>query len=176
VRLVVERHIARDDGDSERLARFRHPLDCLRELPGDLGLLRVPEVEAVRDRKRPSARTGDVSRGFEDCELPAGAWIKRGEPAGAVQRDREPAERGAEAEHGGIETRTPHRARADEMVVALVDRRPATHVGRREKAQELFRPGADRSVGDLSREATRLDLDPVPRRLLGEEARRNRTG
>ena len=46
-RLVVERHVAADDRDAERLARPRQTLDRLDQLPGDVRLLGVAEVQAV---------------------------------------------------------------------------------------------------------------------------------
>src|SRR3546814_2759851 len=45
VRLVVEGDVAGDDGHAERLAGERHAFDHLGELPGDLRLLRVAEVQ-----------------------------------------------------------------------------------------------------------------------------------
>src|SRR5919198_720734 len=64
--LVVERDVARDDREAERLARERHALDRLGQLVADLRRLRVPEVEAVRDRGGTGARAGDVAGRLAD--------------------------------------------------------------------------------------------------------------
>ena len=71
VGLVVERDVARDDRDAQRLARLRHPLDRLGELPRDLALLRVAEVETVRQPDRLGPGAGDVPRRLEHGERPA---------------------------------------------------------------------------------------------------------
>ena len=57
---------------AERLARLRHPLDRLGELPADLGLLGVAEVEAVGEAERLAAGAGDVARRLEDRGCAAG--------------------------------------------------------------------------------------------------------
>ena len=88
VGLVVERHVAGDDRDAERLRGLRDPLDRLRELVRDLRLLGIAEVEAVGEPDRLAARAGDVARraehrlhaGGERVEL---AWSR------PLQRDRD---------------------------------------------------------------------------------------
>ena len=85
VRLVVERDVARDDRDAERLARGRHALDRLGQLPGDLRLLGVAEVEAVGDRERLAAGAGDVARRLEHGQRAAGVRV---EPARSGRRRR----------------------------------------------------------------------------------------
>ena len=146
VGLVVERDVAGDDGHAEGLARLRHPLDRLGELPGDLRLLRVPEVEAVRDRDRRSARTGDVSSGLEDGERTAGARVERGDPAGSVQRQREPANSWPEAEHGCVEAWPANRPRSDQVVVPAEDGPAAGDVRGAEEVEEVVTPGRIRGV------------------------------
>ena len=123
----------------------RDPLDRLGELPGDLGLLRVAEVEAVGEPERLAAGAGDVARRLEHGERAAGARCERGDPAGPVERDGEPAQRRAQPEHGRVEAGPAHRARADELVVALVD------------------PGARRMFGEARSSSERL----LARRAVG---------
>src|SRR5207237_7956891 len=65
VGLVVERDVARDDRNPERLRSLRDSVDSLGQLPADLGLLGVAEVEAVGQRERFAARAGDVARRFQ---------------------------------------------------------------------------------------------------------------
>src|SRR6185312_2258843 len=62
VGLVVEGDIARDDRNPKRLRRLRDGLDRVAELPADLRLLGVAEVEAVGQRERLAAGAGDVAR------------------------------------------------------------------------------------------------------------------
>ena len=81
VGLVVERDVSGHDRNAERLAGARHALDRLGQLPGDLGPLRIAEVEAVGDGERPAAGAGDVSRRLEDGERAAGPRVERGERA-----------------------------------------------------------------------------------------------
>src|SRR5262249_61911489 len=64
-RLIVEGHVAADDWDPERVARQRDPLDGANELPRDVRLLWVAEVQAVRESKRPSSDTGEVRGALE---------------------------------------------------------------------------------------------------------------
>ena len=54
--LVVERHVAADHGHAQRQAGVAQPLDRARELPRDVRLLRVAEVEAVGEAERLGAR------------------------------------------------------------------------------------------------------------------------
>ena len=62
VGLVVEADVAAGDRDVERPAGRAHALDRARELPHDLGPLRVAEVEAVGRADRQAAGAGDVAR------------------------------------------------------------------------------------------------------------------
>ena len=68
VGLVVERDVAGDDRDAELLGGLGDALDRLRELPADLGLLRVAEVEAVGEPDRLAAGAGDVQRRAETAQ------------------------------------------------------------------------------------------------------------
>ena len=61
--VVVERDVAGDDRDPERLRGLRDPLDRLRELVRDLRLLGIAEVEAVGEADRLTAGARDVARG-----------------------------------------------------------------------------------------------------------------
>src|SRR5262249_34989344 len=77
--LVVERDVSGDDRSPERLRCKRHPVDRLGELPGDLALLRVAEVQAVGQSDRLATRTGDVARRLEYSESPAHARSNAGD-------------------------------------------------------------------------------------------------
>ena len=174
VRLVVERHVPGDDGSAERLARGRHAVDRLRELPADLRLLGVAEVEAVREADRLAADARDVARGLEHGERAAGERVETGDPALPVEREGEAAHGGTQPEHGGVETGSADRARADELVVAAVDELAAAQSRRREELEERLVGGRRRPT--ISRAgvagATRL-LDLVARALVGQETGRD---
>jgi hypothetical protein len=49
VRLVVQRHVSGDDREVQDIAGGGDPVDRGCEFPSDLRLLRIPEVEAVRE-------------------------------------------------------------------------------------------------------------------------------
>ena len=85
--LVVERDVARDDRQAERLAGQRHPLDRLGQLVADVGGLGVSEVEAVGDRGRPGAGAGDVPGGLADGLMPprrGSSQVRRPLPSSAT--------------------------------------------------------------------------------------------
>ena len=170
VGLVVEGDVARHDGNAEHLARARHALDRLGQLPRDLGLLRVAEVETVGCGKGATSRAGDVAGGLEDRAGARGPCGRRRGAAGAVERDGEPAQRGPEAQNGCVEARPPHRSGPDEVVVALVDGPAAADVRRGEQREELVALGSNRRVLDRRLERARLRLEAVARRVLGEVA------
>ena len=84
--------------DAERLGGLRDALDRLGQLPADLGLLRVAEVQAVGKPERLAAGAGDVARGAE-----------HGQGAGAERialASRRPVERDGEAAVRRVRRRT----------------------------------------------------------------------
>src|SRR5258708_15074717 len=115
--LVVERHVPGDNRNAELVGRLRDAFDRLLELPADLGLLRVAEVQAVRERERLPARARDVHRGLHH-RAPAGRERIASAQARPVERNSDAA-RAVDAQHSSIETGTSNRARADEVVVLL---------------------------------------------------------
>ena len=123
-------------GIAERLAGGGHALDRLGQLPGDLRLLGVAEVEAVGDRERLAAGAGDVARRLEHGQRAAGVRVEPGDAARAVEADGEPSVRGPEPEDGGVEPGPADSARADEVVVAAVDPGAAAEVRRREELEQ----------------------------------------
>src|SRR5439155_15269634 len=105
--LVVERYVPRDDGHPERLGRNRDRLDGLLELPGDLRLLGIAEVEAIGQPDRPAACARHVATRVEDRLQ---ARLERIALAGARarQRDGEAAVRRPEPQYGRVEARSAH--------------------------------------------------------------------
>ena len=88
-RLVVERDVAADDRDRERAAGVREAGDRARELPGDVGLLRVAEVEAVGEPERLGADAGEVGAALEHGLDGAAVGVAGDPPPVAVDRDRD---------------------------------------------------------------------------------------
>ena len=174
VGLVVERDVPGDDRDPERLAGGGHALDRLGELPGDLRLLRVPEVQAVGDRERLAAGARDVARRLEHGERTAGVGVEPGDPAGAVEADGEAAKRGPKPEDGRVEPGPADGARADEVVVPAVDPGATADVRRREQLEQRAvgarALGSGRRLGGRPRPAR----DLVAGRLVGEMGGRDR--
>ena len=82
--LVVEGDVPRHHRHREGIARFRHPLDGGPELPQDLGLLRVSEVQAVRQADRLGPRARHVARRLADGDHPAHERVEIAEAAVAV--------------------------------------------------------------------------------------------
>ena len=69
---------------------------------------------------------------------PTGERIERADAAGAVEREREPAERRAQAQHGGIQAGPAHGARLHELVVApRHERARAERVGADQVEQDV---------------------------------------
>jgi hypothetical protein len=172
VRLVVERDVPGDDRTPEGLGCGCDSFDGLGELPADFRLLRIAEVETVREAERLAADTGDVARGLENRERPAHERVERGDPPLAVQADREPPHRRPQAQHGCVESRPPNRPRAHELVVAAEDELATSQRRRRQQLEEgvLVRGCTD----DLSglRGSPRLAGNLVARALVGEQPRR----
>ena len=150
-RLVVERDVPADDRDAERLARLAHALDDLGELPHHLGVLRVPEVEAVHERERARPCRRDVARRFEDDEPAAGARVELAEARLAVGRERERLRRALDAQHRGVGAGTGDRVQEQLVVVLARDPRLVGDRRRRERARAA--PGRGRRRARTSRAA-----------------------
>ena len=135
--LVVEADVAPDHRERQGAAGLGQPVDALRELPHHLGVLGVPEVEAVHDGRRCRTDAGQVGDGLGQGEggarprvERAGAWVgigrERDAPGrGGQTRARQPQERGvvAGARHG-----------VQEQLVVVLAVDPA---GRAQKCEEV---------------------------------------
>ena len=84
--LVVERHVAAHHRHAEREAGVAEALHRTGELPGDVRLLRVAEVQAVGEAERLGAHAGEVARALEHRLHRAGVGIAGHAPAVAVDR------------------------------------------------------------------------------------------
>src|SRR4051794_27420499 len=63
-RLVVKTHVAASDGNLQLLARLSDAVDGLRELPHDVRLLGIAEVQAVGGANGSGTRTRDFAGSF----------------------------------------------------------------------------------------------------------------
>src|SRR5215472_15418131 len=63
---VVKADVPAGDRDLELLAGFGHAVDHLRELPHDVRLLRIAEVQAIRGTNRYCTGAGDFARRLGD--------------------------------------------------------------------------------------------------------------
>ncbi len=121
VRLVVERDVPGYDGRTDRPACGSDSVDRLGELPTDLRLLGVAEVETVREADRLTADTRDISCRLEHGERATRERVETRDAALAVEREGEPAHRRSQPQHGRIEPRAADRSGPHELVVAPVD-------------------------------------------------------
>ena len=85
--LVVERDVAAHDRHAERAAGVAEPGHRAGELPGDVRLLGVAEVQAVGQPERLGARAGEVGRALEHRLDGAAVGVDRHAAAVAVDRD-----------------------------------------------------------------------------------------
>ena len=144
-RLVVEAHVAARHRRVEPAAGLGEAGHRLAELPHDLGVLGVPEVEAVGDRQRLRARAGDVSRGLGQRQRRPGVGVEVAEAAVAVGRDRYPLLRPLDPHDRGVRTGRHDGVDHDHVVVLLPDPALAREVRRGDEADErLLHVGRDR--------------------------------
>ena len=93
-RLVVEADVAAGDGNLQFFAGFGDAVDRLRELPHDVGLFGIAEVEAVGRGNRSRAGTCDFAGGLGDGVHRAQARIEIAPASIAVERHGKAALRG----------------------------------------------------------------------------------
>ena len=128
-RLVVEADVASDDGDVEGAARFAHPVDRLGQLPHDLGMLRVAEVQAVDERERTGGDARKVRSGLGHDHRSAEPGIVRAPTVVAVGGERKtapgvvPGDRMLQAQNGCVGARPLHGVEEQLMVVLRPDPR-----------------------------------------------------
>ena len=101
--LVVERDVAADDRDAERAAGVAEAGDGARELPGDVRLLGVAEVQAVGQAERLGADAGEVRAALDDGLDRAAVRVGGDAAAVAVDRDGDRGPRAVDV--SGVERR-----------------------------------------------------------------------
>src|SRR3984893_1365078 len=103
--VVVEADIAGNNRDLQPAARLGHALHRLLQLPEDLPLLRVAEVETVGDGERPSTGRNHVAPSLGDGDGSTQPGVQVAVAAVAVGAQRDCPARALDAHHGGIPAR-----------------------------------------------------------------------
>ena len=101
---VIKADVAPGNGDFQFLTSFGDPVNHLRELPHDVRLLRVSEVQAIGRPDRRRARTGHVARGFGHSVHGSQPRIQIAPAAVAVECHRQASSllRSLNPDHAGI--------------------------------------------------------------------------
>ena len=158
-RLVVERHVPGDDRDAEldSAAREMPSIACASSQPIS-GFSGLPKFrQSVSASGSPPAHATFIAASMHS--LPAGLQRVAATERRAIKRDGEPA-RSVDTQHRGIEPRSTHGPRADEVVVLLED-----------PGLGLVVHGCDRRrLDDLAR----CLRDLVARALVGQQRGRDR--
>ena len=155
-RLVVEADVAADHRSTEGLTSLRQSVDGFRQLPHDLGMFGVTEVETVHDSQRAGAHTGQVQHRFGDHSGRATTGIHGTPPVVAVgghgQSPSGLGSRGgvAKLQHRSVISRADHRIQ-EELVVVL-----AVHPGWTDQQVEQVVPRVDRRGKPVGHRAPRL--------------------
>ena len=172
--LVVERDVARHDGEVEHLAGLGHAHDGAGELAHDLGLLRVAEVHVVGDGERRRADRGDVAprlgHGLAAAGLGMGLHVARR----AVRRHGEALVAAVDAHQGGVAVlRADRRVAHDQVVVLVPDPRLAGEVGAAHQRQQRGAPVLGRRhLGGVEHGRQRRQRPrPLVDRRLGDQRR-----
>src|ERR1039457_5198231 len=101
-RLVVEADVAAGDGNFQFLASLRDPIDRLRELPHDVRLFGIAEVQAIRCSHRSGSRARHFARRLRDRVHRAQPRIQMAPAPIPIQRHRKPALRALNANHARV--------------------------------------------------------------------------
>src|SRR5438270_8021596 len=101
-RLVIKTHVAAGDGDLQLLASLGDAVDGLRELPHDVRLLRVAEVQAIGRTDGRRARTRDFAGSLRYGVHRADTRIEVAPASIAIKSHGQTAVRAFDADHAGI--------------------------------------------------------------------------
>ena len=116
---IVQADIARHDGEAERAAGLANSFDRAHQLPHDLGLFRIAEVQVVGRGQRARAHRHQVAPGFGHGLLAAFDRVRldvaRGHIAGKGQR----LGRAVDADHTRAKARRADRVGHDHAVILL---------------------------------------------------------
>ena len=136
--LVVEADVAAGDRDFEFLAGLSDAVNRLRELPHDVGLLGIGEVQAIRRADGSRARAGDVASGFGNRVHRAELRIEIAPSPVAIEGHRESALRAFDSNYAAItDPGSLHRVGLHHGIVLLVNPTLAADVGARKQLLEI---------------------------------------
>ena len=135
-RLVVERHVAGDDGKVERPRGLADALDAADQFAHRLGALGIAEIEIVGERERPRADGDQIAPRFRHRLFSALARIGVAIALGAVGRQRQALRPVAEPHHRGVAAGALDRIAEDQRVVLLGDPALGAKIGRAEELDE----------------------------------------
>ena len=160
-------------GQREGPAGFGHPVDALRELPHDLGVLGVAEVQAVDHghRRRPDA--GQVGHALGQRQRRAGPGVEGAGAGIGVGGHRHAAVGGGQPGTGqpqqrGVAARSDHRVQEELVVVLAVD--PARRAQQRQQVGAAVVRRGDRC---RRHGGGRLARPVVERGVVGERGGRD---
>src|SRR5436305_3041686 len=137
-RLVIKTHVAAGDGDLQLLASLGDAVDGLRELPHDVRLLRVAEVQAIGRTDGRRARTRDFAGSLRYGVHRADTRIEIAPATVAIESHGQAAVRALDADHAGIAgTGSLDCVGLHHVIVLLPDPAFAGDVGAREQRLQL---------------------------------------
>ena len=141
--VVVEGDVAAHHRDTEGQTGLAHPLHGLGELPEDLGLLGIAEVEAVGHRDRRGSDGDHVAGGFADGDGGAPPRVEGRVASVAVGGESDRPGGASHAQQGGVAAGEDHGVVADLVVVAPEDGPAAADVRTADEAEQglAHRPG-----------------------------------
>ena len=119
VSFIIKAHVPAYHWDLKRLAGIRNTLDTQDELPHDIRALGIPEIQAVRERQRPSTDTGEISGRLRDGTGCSRIGIKHAVEAVAVCGQCQRLAGTFDPYHRRVGSRTDDGIGLDHMVVLL---------------------------------------------------------
>ncbi len=137
--LVVERDVARNDGEIQRAAGLGHALDALGELGHDLRPLGIAEIHAVGQRQRLRARGGEIAPGLGHGLLAAFERIGGAIAGRDIAGERERLARAVDANHRGVGAGAHHRVAHHHVVVLFPNPALGGEVGRAHQRKQRVR-------------------------------------
>ncbi len=133
--LIVQTDVAADHRRTQHPAGFRHTVYRGLQLPENVRLLRITEVQVIRNRQRLRAGAHNVAGRFAHRDPAPDFRVQVNELAVAVRCHRERLAGAANRHHSGIRSRLNRRFRADHVIVLVIN---PFFAGHRRGSQNLF--------------------------------------
>ena len=134
--VVVEADVAAHHRDVQCPARVADAVDGVVQVPPDVGVLGIGEIEAIGDRGRFRACGDDIASRLADGDHRPLASIECRVARVAVGGERQPERGAVDADQRGVAAREDHRRVADLVVVAAVHGLAAAEVGAAQQREE----------------------------------------